>query len=97
MGSTPRTGEPAELGSPLIGRVPENLQKITGIPANPGDEVFTEVWIGNSNGALNQNGGCGLFYYENLATGQATEFETPLSGTYFNGTEAEWIMERPTV
>jgi hypothetical protein len=71
--------------------------EITGIPANPGDEVFTEVWIGNSNGALNQNGGYGLFYYHNLTTGQATEFETPLSGTYFNGKEAEWIMERPTV
>jgi hypothetical protein len=71
--------------------------EITGIPANPGDEVFTEVWIGNSNGALNQNGGYGLFYFHNLTTGQATEFETPLSGTYFNGTEAEWIMERPTV
>lgn len=71
--------------------------EITGISVSPGNEVFTEVWIGNANGALNQNGGYGLFYVHNLTTGQATEFETPLSGTYFNGREAEWIMERPTV
>jgi hypothetical protein len=70
---------------------------ISGIPVAPGNQVFTEVWVGNSNGALNASGGYGLFYVHNLTTGEATEFETCLCGTVFLGREAEWIMERPTV
>jgi hypothetical protein len=70
---------------------------ISGIPVAPGNQVFTEVWIGNSNGALNASGGYGLFYVHNLTTGEATEFETCLCGTVFLGREAEWIMERPLV
>src|ERR1039458_10218656 len=70
---------------------------ISGIPVAPGNGVFTEVWIGNSNGALNASGGYELFYMHNVTTGEATEFETCLCGTVFLGREAEWIMERPTV
>jgi hypothetical protein len=70
---------------------------ISGIPVAPGNQVFTEVWIGNANGSLNASGGYGLFYVHNLSTGEATEFETCLCGTVFLGREAEWIMERPQV
>jgi hypothetical protein len=70
---------------------------ISGIPVSPGQQVFTEVWIGNANGSLNASGGYGLFYVHNLSTGEATEFETCLCGTVFLGREAEWIMERPLV
>jgi hypothetical protein len=64
---------------------------------NPGDDIFVSVWIGDSSGFVKQNGGYGWFYLYDKTQGQAVQIATSLSGTYFNGEEAEWIMERPTV
>lgn len=68
-----------------------------GLSINPGDVVFVEVWIGDSTGHIKQNGAYGWFAMTNRTQSQAVRISTPLSGTYFNGSEAEWIMERPTV
>jgi hypothetical protein len=62
---------------------------------NPGDEMEVEVWIGAQGGAVNQNG-----QYANASIIDWTQhnsvlISTPLSGTYFYGATAEWIMERP--
>jgi hypothetical protein len=65
---------------------------------NPGDEIDVEVWMSTGSGAPNPNGGYGAFRIEDVTQGESTgAFYVPLSGTTFNGTEAEWIMERPRV
>lgn len=65
---------------------------------NPGDDIEVEVWIGADNqGPPNQNGGYGNFRIIDWTQNEESLTATALSGTYFNGKEAEWIMERPTV
>jgi len=64
---------------------------------NAGDEMEVEVWIGTGSGAPNPNGGLGSFRIQDITQGQEWRFDTALAGTKYNGTEAEWIMERPTV
>ncbi len=64
---------------------------------NAGDEMEVEVWIGTGSGAPNPNGRLGSFRITDVTQGQEWRFDTALDGTKYNGTEAEWIMERPTV
>jgi hypothetical protein len=64
---------------------------------NPGDEIQVEVWIGTGSGAPNPKGGYGSFRIIDWTQSNESVFYVPLSGTYYNGTEAEWIMERPRV
>ena len=64
---------------------------------NAGDEMQVEVWIGNGSGPPDPNGSLGSFRITDVTLGQEARFDTALSGTKFNGFEAEWIMERPTV
>ena len=64
---------------------------------NAGDEMQVEVWIGTGSGAPNPNGNLGSFRITDVTQSQEWRFDTALSGTKYNGTEAEWIMERPTV
>jgi hypothetical protein len=64
---------------------------------NPGDEIQVEVWIGTGSGAPNASGKYGSFRITDVTQSQESKFYVPLAGTYYNGTEAEWIMERPTV
>ncbi|MGA9352279.1 MAG: G1 family glutamic endopeptidase [Terriglobales bacterium] len=65
---------------------------------NPGDEISVEVWMSTGSGAPNPNGGYGAFRIEDVTQGEGTgAFYVPLNGTTFDGTEAEWIMERPKV
>ena len=45
----------------------------------------------------NQFGTYGWFSIWDFTSSQAVLISTALSGTYFKGSEAEWIMERPTV
>jgi Peptidase A4 family len=68
-----------------------------GLSINPGDDIVAQAWIGDSKGRVRQNGAYGWFAIFNKTQSQAVQISTPLSGTYFNGSEAEWIMERPTV
>lgn len=64
---------------------------------NAGDEISVEVWISTGSGAPNPNGGYGAFRVVNVTQNEQAQFYVPLAGTYYNGTEAEWIMERPQV
>jgi hypothetical protein len=64
---------------------------------NPGDDIDVGVWVGDSNTITDFHGGYGWFYLQNKTQGQAVRISTPLSGTHFGGSEAEWVLERPTV
>jgi hypothetical protein len=67
----------------------------TGLYPNPGDSLSVEVWISTAAGTPNANGSYGAFWVADETLGVATLIYTPLNGTYFNGSEAEWIFERP--
>jgi hypothetical protein len=63
---------------------------------NPGDRMSVEVWISTGSGAPNAKGGYAAFRLVDETQSQGTgSIYTPLDGTYYNGSEAEWIMERP--
>jgi hypothetical protein len=68
-----------------------------GLAINPSDDVMVTVWVGDSRGAINPNGGYGWFYLYNRTQNQASVTNTPLAGTSFSGSQTEWIMERPLV
>jgi Peptidase A4 family len=72
-------------------------QVITSLAVRPGDEVFTEVWMGSAGGDLSLSGSFGRFVIINLTTGQGVGVITPRGSTIVPGREAVWIMERPTV
>jgi hypothetical protein len=64
---------------------------------NPGDIMFSEVWVGDADGLRDAGGSYGWFYLQDLTNGHATVRYTPIpKGTVFWGNSAEWIMERPT-
>jgi hypothetical protein len=77
---------------------PQELeQTISNFNINPGDEIYSEVYMGDANGDVNPWGGYGYFWFEDLTTGQYTFLSTQFnSGTYY-GNNAEWIMERPSI
>ena len=77
---------------------PQELeQTISNFNINPGDEIYSEVYMGDANGNVNPWGGYGYFWFEDLTTGQYTFLSTQFnSGTYY-GNNAEWIMERPSI
>jgi peptidase A4-like protein len=68
-----------------------------GISPNPADAMQINVWIGDSSGHVTQNGAYAWFYIADFTQSNAARVNVPLSGTYFAGKTAEWIMERPTV
>lgn len=72
-------------------------QVISGLVVNPGDLIFTEVWMGNAGSSPTLSGAFGIFLIMNLSTGVSTSIYTPVGGTHVSGSEAVWIMERPTV
>jgi hypothetical protein len=69
----------------------------TGLGVNSGDDILVSVYIGDSTKHRNQNGSYAWFSIWDFTSSQAVLISTALSGTYFKGSEAEWIMERPTV
>jgi hypothetical protein len=73
----------------------QGTEQDVSLSPNPGDTFLVNVWIGNSGATQDQNGGYGWFFLWDQTQGQAVKVATPLSGTHFNGYEAEWIMERP--
>jgi hypothetical protein len=62
-----------------------------------GDDMSVEVWIGTGSGSPNPNGKYGGFRIIDYTQSNESKFYVPLNGTVYNGTEAEWVMERPTV
>jgi hypothetical protein len=72
---------------------------LSGLTINPGDQVFTEVWIGSAGGgpSLTAASPFMVVCLENLTSSAGACFNyTPLAGTVVGGSEAEWIMERPS-
>lgn len=78
---------------------PLNSQSISNFPVNPGDEIYTWVWVGDSRGAWTPSGGVGWFLLYNASENVITGYLSTAApaGTTFNGHQAEWVMERPTV
>ena len=72
-------------------------QVISGLVVNPGDLIFTEVWMGDAGSSPTLSGAFGIFLIMNLSSGAYTNIYTPVGGTRVSGSEAVWIMERPTV
>jgi hypothetical protein len=72
-------------------------QQIANFPVNPGDEIFCEVWIGNAGSAPTLSGAFGVLLLENLTTSESTMVYTPVGTTVVGGSEAVWIMERPSL
>jgi hypothetical protein len=65
---------------------------------NPGDAIFAHVWVGDSSGNQDLYGLNYWFFIEDITQQQAARFSMPYSNIDpFTGSEAEWIMERPTV
>jgi hypothetical protein len=71
-------------------------QRITNFQISPGDQIFTEVWIGDLGKAPSISGTFGQFLIMNLTTQQTARMNTPVSGTNVTGKQAVWIAERPT-
>jgi len=69
----------------------------SGLGVNSGDDLLVSVFIGDSTGHRKPNGAYGWFSLWDFTSSQAVLVSTALSGTYFKGSEAEWIMERPLV
>jgi hypothetical protein len=72
-------------------------QVITGLSVSPGDKIQAAVWIGDSTGVQDINGSFAWFHINDATTEQYVHFYVGLDKTVFDGSEAEWIMERPTV
>jgi hypothetical protein len=72
-------------------------QVISGLTVNPGDQIYTEVWMGNAGSSPTLAGAFGVFLIMNLTTSTSTYIYTPVGNTKVSGSEAVWIMERPTV
>ena len=71
---------------------------ISGLAINPGDLIFTQVWMGNGGSLPTLSGAFGIFLIMNLSSGfSISPIHTPVGGTRVSGAEAVWIMERPTV
>src|SRR5438552_3884595 len=49
------------------------------------------------NASPNLNGAYCIFHIQNLSNAQYTTVYTPRGSTAIDGSEAEWVMERPTV
>jgi hypothetical protein len=72
-------------------------QVISNFSVNPGDEIFTEVWVGTGDNEPSLSGSSGRFFIMNLSTGGFASISTARAPTSVSGREAVWIMERPTV
>ena len=69
--------------------------------------MFTEVWVGNSGSSPTLSGLYAIAFVEDISRGEYTTVYncrglwlfgcTNIAQTNIGGSEAEWIMERPTV
>jgi hypothetical protein len=73
---------------------PEN--KIVNFTVEPGDEIQTQVWIGNNLGQPTPSPTHYGFTMQNLTKKEATGFTAVIGNTKIVGREAVWIMESPS-
>jgi hypothetical protein len=64
---------------------------------SPGDEIFAELSIANAGGSPDLSGFFGYFVIMNLTQGWTSQVYTQRGTTTVGGSEAEWIVERPTL
>lgn len=64
---------------------------------NPGDETFSEVWIGDAGSSPTLSGAFGVLPLENLRPSESTTVYTTVGSTGVGGSEAVWIMARPSL
>jgi len=77
---------------------PLGMQQLTSFKVSPGDHMMSQVIMGyvGPQGAI--EGALGACYLYNLTTKTTVwVYVLPPAGTSFNGSSAEWIMERPTI
>jgi hypothetical protein len=83
-------------------------QVLPNFSVTPGDLMFTEVWVGNSGASPSLSGLYAIAFVEDISRGEYTTIYncrglsffgacTSIAQTNIGGSEAEWIMERPTV
>jgi hypothetical protein len=71
--------------------------RFSNFTVNPGDQISSYVWMGDSSGATNAFGNIAYFWFEDVTTGQYASVSTVFASGVYSGNSAEWIMERPTV
>jgi hypothetical protein len=67
------------------------------ISPNGGDSFWALAWVGDANRNYNPNGAYAWFNMWDTTQRQGVLLAVALGKTSFNGSTAEWIMERPTV
>jgi Peptidase A4 family len=83
-------------------------QVLPNFTVTPGDLMFTEVWVGNAGSSPSLSGLYAIAFVEDISRGEYTTIYncrgfsifgacTNIAQTNIGGSEAEWIMERPTV
>ncbi len=72
-------------------------QLVSNFPVSPGDDILVEVWIGEAGSGPTLSGRFGVFLIMNLTTQLTTRIYTTVDATHVGGTEAVWILERPTI
>jgi hypothetical protein len=82
-------------------------QVIPNFTVAPGDLILAQVYVGDPGSSASLSGGYGIFFVENVTRAEHTTIYTSrcaaslwgicLNWTKVGGSEAEWIMERPTL
>jgi hypothetical protein len=62
---------------------------------NPGDDIFTQVFIGNESGAPDMTGSYFWYEVDDKTQGQYVYTSLKFSESGYYGGSAEWIVERP--
>ena len=88
---------------------PQGTEQVLGnFTVTPGDLMFVEVWVGNSGQGPSLSGLYAISFVEDISRGEYTTVYNcrgisifgaclPFGQVNIGGSEAEWIMERPTV
>lgn len=78
---------------------PYSSQSVSNFPVNPGDQIWAWTWVGTANDVWSATGGVGWFYLYNATQNVSSGYLSTAApaGTVFNGHQAEWVMERPSV
>jgi Peptidase A4 family len=64
---------------------------------NAGDSMTVWVWIGDSDGAMDDNGVYAWYYIYDNVSGEVVMTNSALNSVYASQTSGEWIMERPYI
>jgi len=75
----------------------QTSQQVSSVSVAAGDEIFVFVTVGDGLFSANLSGPSGIFWIQNDTNGEYTFVETPRGTTNVVGSEAVWIMERPTI